>query len=62
MVPAVMFLFGMLASLRAVGDSEKFWPPDVVWASLSNPHRFQLCGGVATIVVAFALIIFMRRN
>jgi hypothetical protein len=59
--PAVLFLFGVLASLKAVGESGTFWPPDVVWASLSNPHRFQLCGGVAMIVVAIVISIALRR-
>jgi hypothetical protein len=60
--PAVLFLFGVLASLKAVGDSQAFWPPDVLWASLSNPHRVQLCGGVAMIVVAIVISIALRQQ
>jgi hypothetical protein len=60
--PAVLFLFGVLASLKAVSDSGTFWPPDVVWASLSNPHRVQFCGGVAMIVVAIVISIALRRQ
>jgi hypothetical protein len=58
--PAVLFLFGVLASLKAVADSQTFWPPDVVWASLSNPHRVQFCGGIAMIVVAVVISLAMR--
>ncbi len=57
----MLFLFGVLASLKAVTDSPALWPPDVVWASLSNPHRFQLCGGLATIVVSFVVLAMARR-
>jgi hypothetical protein len=60
--PAVLFLFGVLASLKAVADSGAFWPPDVVWASLSNPHRVQLFGGVAMIVVAVVISLGMRKR
>ena len=58
--PAVLFLFGVLASLKAVADCRTFWPPDVVWESLSNPHRVQLCGGIAVIVVAIVISVAMR--
>ncbi|MGH9495064.1 MAG: hypothetical protein ACRD3B_08715 [Candidatus Sulfotelmatobacter sp.] len=60
--PAVLFLFGVLASLKAVGDSATFWPPDVVWAALSNPHRVQLCGGVAMMVVAVVISVAITRS
>lgn len=60
--PAVLFLFGVLASLKAVSDSGTFWPPDVVWASLSNPHRLQLCGGVAMMVVAVVIVAMKKKQ
>jgi hypothetical protein len=60
--PAVLFLFGVLASLKAVADCGTFWPPDVVWASLNNPHRVQLCGGVAMIVVALLIFLVLRKQ
>ena len=60
--PAVLFLFGVLASLKAVSDSGTFWPPDVVWTSLSNPHRLQLCGGVAMMVVAVVIVAMKKKQ
>ncbi|HEY1679632.1 MAG TPA: hypothetical protein VGG04_18085 [Candidatus Sulfotelmatobacter sp.] len=60
--PAVLFLFGVLASVRALRDSNSLWPPDVVWASLSPPHRFQLCGGVAVIVVTLVMVAVRKKQ
>ena len=60
--PAILFLFGVMASLKAVADSTTFWPPDVLWASLSNPHRFQLCGGIAVIVVGLAIFATRKKR
>jgi hypothetical protein len=59
--PAILFLFGVMASLKAVADTKNFWPPEVLWASLSPPHRFQFCGGIAVIAVAIGISIGLLR-
>ena len=58
---AVVFLFGVLATLNAVRDAHAFWPPAVLWAALNPPHRFQLCGGIAAILVGI-FVTCTRRN
>ena len=58
---AILFLFGVLASAKALSDATVAWPAATVWAQLSNPHKVQLCGGIALILVAF-VITFTRRS
>jgi hypothetical protein len=48
---AVGFLSGMLACLDALRDASILWPPDAVWEALNRPHRLELGGGIALIVV-----------
>jgi len=59
---AVMFLFGVLATMNAVKEANSFWPPAALWAALNPPHRFQLCGGIAVILVGIFTTIFARRD
>ena len=58
---AVLFLFGILAAGKALSGATVAWPPAVVWAQLSNPHRVQLCGGIALMLIAFFLTV-MRQS
>jgi hypothetical protein len=59
---AVGFLSGVLACMDALRDASVFWPPDVVWEALSRPHRVELGGGIAAIVVTFVVAIVQRRE
>jgi hypothetical protein len=56
---ATGFLSGVLVFLDALHEAPVFWPPKVVWTALSRPHRLELFGGFATIVVTF--ILSLRR-
>lgn len=58
---AVLFLFGVLASAKALTDATVAWPPSTVWSQLRNPHKFQLCGGIAVILVSL-IMFFLRRT
>ena len=58
---AVLFLFGVMASAKALSYASVAWPLATVWAQLNNPHKLQLCGGVASMVVALVLF-FTRRS
>jgi len=57
---AVVFLFGVLASLRAMGEAGTMWPPDAVWQSLRNPFRLQLVAGI--LMTVMALIFWLTRE
>jgi len=59
---AILFLFGLIASMNAVRDERVLWPPAALWAVLSPPHRLQLCGGIALILVSLFMTIFVRRD
>ena len=61
MASAVLFLFGVFASMRALSDATVAWPLATLWAQLNNPHKFQLCGGIASMLVA-CIMFFMRRS
>lgn len=52
---AVGFLGGVIACLDALRDAAVVWPPDAAWAHLSHPHRLELGGGIALIVVTLVL-------
>ena len=56
---AAGFLSGLIAALDALRDSRVVWPPDAAWAELSRPHRLELAGGIALIVVT---LIVSARN
>jgi len=56
---ATGFLSGVLIFLDALREAPNFWPPEAVWTALSRPHRLELMGGFATIIVT--LIMSMRR-
>ena len=58
---AVLFLFGVMASMRALSDATVAWPVADVWAQLNNPHKLQLCGGIASMLVA-SVMFFVRRS
>lgn len=60
-IPAILFLFGVLASLKAMSDAGVMWPLDAVWQALNNPGRFKLCGGIALILVSIILTISRKR-
>jgi len=49
---AVVFLFGVLAAMNALRDAGVLWPPDVVWAALIPPKRFQFVAGLLLMVGA----------
>jgi len=53
---AIVFLFGVLACLRAVGQAGIAWPPEALWHALRTPFRLQL---VAGLVMILAALIFM---
>ncbi len=57
---ATGFLSGVLICLDALREAPGFWPPDLVWTALSRPHRLELAGGIATMVVTF--ITSLRRR
>jgi hypothetical protein len=46
--------------LDALREAPGFWPPDLVWTALSRPHRLELAGGIATMVVTF--VTSLRRR
>jgi hypothetical protein len=58
---AVGFLSGMLACLDALRDVGILWPPDAVWATLRNPQRLELGGGLALIGVTLLTSVLRRR-
>jgi ABC-type Fe3+ transport system permease subunit len=59
---AIVFLFGVLASLKAVGEAGIMWPPDAVWRALRNPLRLQLVAGILMIVVALIVTLTRQRS
>jgi hypothetical protein len=54
---ATGFLSGVLACMDALRDASVLWPPEAVWAAIRRPHRLELLGGLAMIVVTFILTI-----
>lgn len=54
---AAGFLFGAIACLGALRDAPETWPPEAVWRVLSQPHRLELLGGIALIIVTFVISI-----
>lgn len=59
---AVGFLSGVLACTGAIRDSKVFWPPDVLWESLSHAHRLEFGGGIALALVTFVVSIVSRGS
>jgi hypothetical protein len=59
---ATGFLSGVLTCMDAVRDARVSWPPDALWAVLSNAHRLELVGGIALIVVAFVMSIVKGQS
>jgi hypothetical protein len=59
---AVGFLSGAIACLGALRDAPETWPPDAVWRELSRPHRLELLGGIALIIVTFVISIVGQRE
>jgi hypothetical protein len=59
---AVGLLSGVLACLDALRDARIFWPPDAVWATLRNPQRLELGGGLALIAIAVLTSVMQRRD
>lgn len=57
---ATGFLSGILACMDALRDATVSWPPEAVWAAIRRPHKLELCGGIAMIVVT--LIISVKRR
>ena len=55
---AVGFLAGLLSCLDALRDTKVLWPPNAVWSALTHPHRLELGGGIALIVVALVLSVW----
>jgi hypothetical protein len=51
----------VLACLDVLKDARIFWPPDVVWAGLTNPNRLKLGAGIALIVVSFVMSVVRQR-
>jgi hypothetical protein len=43
-------------------DARIFWPPDAVWATLRNPQRLELGGGLALIAIAVLTSVMQRRD
>ena len=60
-ISAILFLFGVLASLNALRDAGMMWPPDAVWQALNNPSRLKLCGGIALMLVSLIATAMRRR-
>ncbi|MBZ5688258.1 MAG: hypothetical protein LAP86_24845 [Acidobacteriia bacterium] len=58
---AAAFLSGVITCLDALRDAKFFWPPDAVWEALRRPHRLELCGGIALIVVTLVMTIRARK-
>ena len=54
------FVSGVIASLDALKDAPETWPPDALWRVLNRPHRFELCGGIALILVTF--VVSLKRK
>jgi hypothetical protein len=54
---ATAFLSGVITCLDALRDANALWPPDAVWEALRRPHRLELCGGIALIVVTLVMTI-----
>jgi len=58
LVTAIGFLGGLLACLDAVREVKALWPPDALWNALTHPHRLEMGGGLALIVVSLALSVW----
>jgi hypothetical protein len=56
---ALGFLSGLFACLDAMRDAKVLWPPDAVWGALERPHRLELGGGIALVIVS--LVLSFRR-
>ncbi len=50
---ATGFLSGVITCVDALRDAPETWPPDARWRVLNRPHRLELCGGIALILVTF---------
>lgn len=59
---AAGFLSGVVTCLDSVRDAKATWPPDALWDALSRPHRMELCGGIALIVVTLVMSIVAARR
>jgi len=59
---ATGFLSGVLTCLDALREVKIFWPPVTIWEELRNPHRVELVGGIALIVVTLVTAAFRRRE
>jgi hypothetical protein len=59
---AIVFLFGVLAAMNALRDASVLWPPDVVWAALTPPKRFQFVAGLLLVVGALVSAAIRRRG
>jgi hypothetical protein len=54
------FLSGVLACMDALRDATVSWPPEAVWAAIRRPHKLELCGGIAQMIVT--LITSVKRR
>jgi hypothetical protein len=59
---ATGFVSGVIACLDAVRDVPQAWPPDVLWEALTRPHRLELCGGIAVMLVTLIVSIVRPRS
>jgi hypothetical protein len=48
---ATGFLSGVLACMDALRDATVSWPPEAVWAAIRRPHKLELFGGIAMMLV-----------
>ena len=61
-ISAILFLFGVLASLKAMADAGVMWPPNAVWQALNRPGRLKLCGGIALMLSGVIATAVRRRE
>jgi hypothetical protein len=57
---AAGFVSGVISCLDAIRDARETWPPDALWRAISRPHRLELCGGIALIIVT--LVLSLKRK
>jgi hypothetical protein len=59
---AVGFLSGLFACMDALRNAGVSWPPSEVWAELGGPHRLELGGGIALMVVTLVVSVAKRES
>lgn len=59
---AVGFLSGLFACMHALRNASASWPPNEVWAELNAPHRLEMGGGIALIVVTLVVSVVKRES